>query len=344
MSVNSSDLRRIPTLKVDNLWKWVEYVCDVKRPGSTWIFRGQACAEWYIKSSFERMWYDSIDKTDSETKRVLPAEIIEKRLRTKECGLIDGFVRDAWHFVENDRMTTVERLAEMRHHDVPTRMVDFSDSALVALYFALEDENETGDFAVWCVRRGLLMDAYCCNKNMRQRSLDLGIAAMQRLNRPDGRCLDNGSRKRYGIHTNTIEAIRRNDQFASDILDDDIDNPKWVSDELPIVYVYPKRRNARMGVQGGLFLMQTRLNETFMEALLRACRICDSKDLPMVSLTDVMSGKETFGSVKLVRFVFSAGLRCEARALLSAANISPRTMYPDLEGVARSLKGDCGLG
>ena len=55
--------------------------------------------------------------------------------------LLDGAAREPksewdWYFL-------------MQHHGVPTRLLDWSESALVALYFAVADSSEREDAAVW---------------------------------------------------------------------------------------------------------------------------------------------------------------------------------------------------
>ena len=42
----------------------------------------------------------------------------------------------------------------------------------------------------------------------------------------------------------------------------------------------------------------------------------------------------------IVKFEFDASLRAEGRRLLQMANITPRTVYPDIEGVAKELRGE----
>lgn len=114
------------------------------------MYRGQADVAWNIESSFERkLNWDSV-------KSLLNSE---RELRGKELASINAFKTRAWRCVENPQMSNLAWLTLMRHHGVPTRLVDFSESAVIALYFALEEEKDT-DFSVWAIDRDGLRDGY----------------------------------------------------------------------------------------------------------------------------------------------------------------------------------------
>jgi len=55
--------------------------------------------------------------------------------------LVDGIPKDEWDWI-----------FLMQHYRAPTRLLDWSESPLVALYFALVDKlQEDSDGALWCM-------------------------------------------------------------------------------------------------------------------------------------------------------------------------------------------------
>ncbi len=91
-------------------------------------FRGHSNKDWELKPKLFRT-NNEIEVQDEEE---LYAEFIRRG-----CSL-ESSLSDGWHsyFV-------------MQHHGVPTRLLDWTDSAMVALYFALKSAQS--DAAVWAV-------------------------------------------------------------------------------------------------------------------------------------------------------------------------------------------------
>lgn len=326
------------TIRVDDIWLWMRFIGQNLMNDSSWFFRGQSNSKWMIQSTFERE-YGTAQQDGFAHNPVLA----ECRLRAQERRLLTQFVRDGWKYQGDNssvELSKIEWYSLMRHYGIPTRMVDFTESPLIALYFALSDCDVKHNFSVWCVNSKKLGNAEIQKEINKATAIDYGINAMRKFYNK-GRCETNRVRPRNctGIYYNAISAICANEEFAESILGDEIDNPRLIDVGLDIVYIYPKHRNARMGAQSGLFLMQTRLSKSFMEALHSTCdSLADRRATKEIILT--AENRDSLCVDSIIKFEFNATLKDEGRRLLQMANISPRTVYPDIEGIAKELRGE----
>lgn len=111
-----------------------------------WIFRGQSNSNWALESSLHRAFEEaqSIHKLKCGK---------EKRLNRSEHEqvMIDRFKCNAHlylgHLPKSEDL--LSWLSLMQHHGAPTRLLDFSFSPYVALFFALESGEE--DASVYCI-------------------------------------------------------------------------------------------------------------------------------------------------------------------------------------------------
>jgi len=70
----------------------------------------------------------------------------------KEQGLNKRFRQNAFPFLEYVPRTEWEWLFLMQHYGVQTRLLDWSEHPLVALYFVVHDQNRwTEDGRIWCL-------------------------------------------------------------------------------------------------------------------------------------------------------------------------------------------------
>ena len=100
----------------------------------TW-FRGQPVADWALVPSIARA-------DDGST-----LSTIEQSLEHRLAG---HFKQNALRMVEERPMGEWEWLFLMRHHGVPSRLLDWSESPLTALYFAAQPtDGDSADGAIW---------------------------------------------------------------------------------------------------------------------------------------------------------------------------------------------------
>src|SRR5262249_39579679 len=99
------------------------------KPSRTVWFRGQRSADWPL----------------------LPSLLRPPNRSNTETILIKRFKQHAAPFLSSDRLEEWEWLFLMQHYGVPTRLLDWTESPLVALYFAVEESNDPTSSAVWCV-------------------------------------------------------------------------------------------------------------------------------------------------------------------------------------------------
>jgi len=130
--------------EIATLEEFVELVNDAV-PGEDWVYRGHPC--------FQNGLWPSVERICAELQSDSPLSI----LRSYETFTLSEFQRRAHHYHRNLPLpeATFEWLALMQHHGVPTRLLDFTFSPFVALFFALWKRDQ--DAAIWAINRRLLL-------------------------------------------------------------------------------------------------------------------------------------------------------------------------------------------
>ena len=341
-------------VEVDNLQAWFNYVLGQKKQrtqkfvvnkneycGSTWIYRGQSDAEWQLTSSFQRQ------------ANIYPHSIrnLERSLRGKEHAAISSFKAKAWQYVDNHEMTDLEWLMLMRHHGVPTRLVDFTDSPTIALYFALED-NPKGNFTIWALNRDAMEDAYTRSlvgtkiPGIVELFSKYGDKANDVLN--DENPTDPIVIKALSYFDNfslsgaTVEMRNEsNRRLANAILSTPLDKEPSFPPDVGAIWFYPEKPSPRMKAQQGLFLMPLSMGQPFADSLYNSLNIVapiKMDHVPTIKVSEIHKCSSEMANINLMKFVFPQELLPAARDVLLLSNCSRDNLYPDIDGVAMHVK------
>jgi hypothetical protein len=135
----------IESVEVDSIEKLIRKLNEFP---NHFVFRGHSDASWKLESTLERIigpnWSGpNATKFEDHSYQVFQSKyhIYNKNEHMPKSKL-------AW-------------LAIMQHYGIPTRLLDFTESPYIALYFALESYNpiESKDLSIFCIDYTAIMDA-----------------------------------------------------------------------------------------------------------------------------------------------------------------------------------------
>ena len=282
-------------------------------PSDSWVYRGQYDAKWRLQTSLERK-YGANSVSSKQEMRAM----VNFRNQARMClNLGDSFV---------------DTLAAMQHYGVPTRMLDFTRSFFIAMYFAFagnDTKQPPHDHAIWAVNLDKVFprSKVFCNERDRRVADEIGdVGAKGDLEFLEAYAdwveeeLQRDSIARAEMICKTGEAVLRgeSEDKGAGILPIDISG-----------------RNSRMFAQNGLFIMTTDFS-SFENSLSSALHLQGLASMPSVRLRELKSAMKIDGLV-LVKFILSEKLHCKALDLLKAANIGSQTLFPDLSGIAAQI-------
>lgn len=233
------------------------------------FYRGHADADWALQSSLER---------------VIGARWSAEVATRFEDRTLDIFT-SKFHLYDRENIqpnSKLSWLSIMQHYGVPTRLLDFTESPYVALYFAVEAYNPQAgkDFAIIAIDYSAVM----------QKSIE-EISS------------------RHGDFNESRESVyRKQDLVFDDIVDKYSHDIAWIAE--------PRQFNKRLDRQAGSFLLSGN----------RGRRIQDTLGLPL------------YADVAMTKYRIARGLYESVFALLRKMNLTSKSLYGDLDGLARSIR------
>lgn len=124
---------KVTQKEVGSLPEYLQYIEEQCTGARNVLFRGHTNAEWKLEPKIARL--------SLRANFTLP---------TAEAEMLRDFKRQALPYIAREFRSNWDWLALAQHHGLPTRLLDWTTNALVALWFAVErppEDDEKG--AVW---------------------------------------------------------------------------------------------------------------------------------------------------------------------------------------------------
>ena len=118
---------------IHTIGEFITELRNTTQDGLVW-FRGQTNKTWSLLPNIAR-----------------PVAGYPQGPMSQELPAIKRFKQNADSFLARRPRDDWEWIFLMQHHRGLTRLLDWTESPLVALYFALENSEETSDGVVWCL-------------------------------------------------------------------------------------------------------------------------------------------------------------------------------------------------
>ena len=265
-----------------------------------WIFRGHANGSWDMRSSLER------ELESRKINKFFTGEIEDLMLKGAKKSTQ---LQERYNLEDEDAFSW---LSLLQHYGCKTRLVDFTESFDVALYFATsqllepDKERENPDYryreaAVWAIST---------------KRLDEQIKKYQEEH--EVQYSDQEIKERL-----VNNAISYKDRYKD-------------SDQFNVVCGKPKTTNDRIDAQNGLFVFPLDISIPFQENLSKALGLTGQKE-PIPKLSTFRDIKQSQENRDIIKFCISEDILCDILKKLREKGISEKELFPELDGFARSL-------
>jgi len=132
-------MREIETVEIGGLEDFIQEMIPQLGFQRMSVYRGQASSDWKL---FPPLYREEVAKTEFKSWSEL------------ESAFLIGLKQRARGELGYEPSTELEWLAQGAHHGLPTRFSNWTENALVALFFATDPSRSTEDGAVWRIMPG----------------------------------------------------------------------------------------------------------------------------------------------------------------------------------------------
>jgi hypothetical protein len=257
---------------------------------------------WVFRGQRERSWW-----LEPYLERECVALGPSMRLRDAEEHLLSVFRDSAMNYLPQfpDENNFIEWLGIIQHYGGPTRLIDFTTSIHVAAFFALEEQSQT-EPVIWAINEIVIRSLF--------------EQQLQTLPR---------------IPLEYEDAVRGGEIFNA-----------LFSKEMQgylVGVVAPAVLHERLIAQKGLFLCSLNTNHTFVENLFGMfdLDVASMKHhVDMGTYNNAFAGRviQTLQRSPVIKMILDSDMRVEALVDLAQRGITSASLFPGLDGSARSLK------
>ncbi len=129
----SNDWFEFTDRRIDSVAEFTKVIFDELK--SPYLFRGHRDKDWELEPVIDRSIFSNVHARISR--------------EDHERLVFQDFKKLSSRYLRTRPTNNWEFLALARHHGAPTRLLDWTENPLGALYFAVEEQTDT-DSAVWC--------------------------------------------------------------------------------------------------------------------------------------------------------------------------------------------------
>lgn len=267
------------------------------------VFRGHTERNWQLKPTLERaadkylMFYDY--------------------LLSHEYLIFRSFRNVAHQYTSSlpSPKDLLEWMAILQHYGAPTRLLDFTDSLYIASFFAFE--QATTDCAIWCLNR-----------------YRLDNFLIERMDRDSA-----WRRRNLALFDYKIDVANKLLDYENEELRNTI-KVKLFENKRVVFSVKPDKMHERIAIQKGVFLIQSDLETSFESILIEHLKLnindLSETNAMQIEFDDLIKNKLNY-ETGIIKLIVPREVCIEGLYDLRNMNINASTLFPGLEGQARSL-------